>query len=161
LTVRYQVPQYLEVEDRIFGPLTLKQFLFAAGGVGGAYAVWAFLPSPLGIVAAIILGVTAGALGFGQMNGRPFLVMIESMVGYGLSRKLYLWRKKPKPANQAPEAASAASSGIAVPRLSDSKLKDLAWGLDIQETLAGGPGPGHPDATPAGDRVPTIPPGII
>lgn len=160
--MRYQVPQYLEVEDKIFGPLTLKQFLFAAGGLGGAYALWALAPAPFGIVLAIIVGVAAGALGFGQMNGRPFLVMVESMVGYGLSKKLYLWRKKPKPAGAAESANAASDSvGITVPRLSDSKLKDLAWGLDIQETLAGGPGPGHPDATPAGDRVPTIPPGII
>lgn len=155
------MPQYLEVEDQIFGPLTLKQFLFAAGGLGGAYAMWALVPSPFGIVLAILVGVFAGALGFGQMNGRPFLVMIESMVGYSLSRKLYLWRKKPKPVGEAAPEEAAAAPAVSVPRLSDSKLRDLGWGLDIQERLAGGPGPGHPDATPAGDRVPTIPPGII
>ncbi len=156
--VRYQVPQYLEVEDRIFGPLTLKQFLFAAGGAGGAYALWSLLPTPLNIIGAILVGVAAGALGFGQMNGRPFLVMVESMVSYGFSKKLYLWKKRPKTVAQKQEEA-AAPTGIAVPRLSDSKLKDLAWGLDLQETLGRVEAPNEDRPGRVGTL--TIPPGII
>lgn len=157
--MRYQVPQYLEVEDRIFGPLTLKQFLFAAGGAGGAYALWSLLPTPLNIIGAILVGVAAGALGFGQMNGRPFLVMVESMVSYGFSRKLYLWRKRPKASAAKESDAGAAPTGIAVPRLSDSKLKDLAWGLDLQETLGRVEAPN--EDRPGRVGTPTIPPGII
>jgi hypothetical protein len=157
--VRYQVPQYLEVEDRIFGPLTLKQFLFAAGGAGGAYAFWSLLPNPINIIGAILVVAAAGALGFGQMNGRPFLVMIESMVTYGLSRKLYLWRKRPKAPVAQGASEKEAPAGIAVPRLSDSKLKDLAWGLDLQETLGRAEAPN--EDRPGRPRKPTVPAGII
>jgi hypothetical protein len=157
--VRYQVPQYLEVEDRIFGPFTLRQFLFAAGGLGGAYALWSLLPFPIGAILGLLVGAFGAALGFGKVNGRPFLVMIESMVAYGFAKKLYLWKKVPKPVSQAAEVAAQPAS--TVPRLSDSKLKELAWGLDINENLAAG---SQIDIEPnpnSSQRVPTLPPGII
>lgn len=157
--MRYQVPQYLEVEDKIFGPLTLKQFLFAAGGLGGAYALWSTLPSPIGAIFGILVAVLGAALGFGQMNGRPFLVMVESMVAFAFSKKLFLWKKVPHAAEKG-DAEESASLAPAIPRLSESKLKSLAWGLDIQESLTAKikareeePGSGH--------RVPTIPPGLF
>ena len=160
--MRYQLPQYLEVEDRIFGPFTLKQFLFVGGGVGGAYAAWAILPSPLGVIAAILIVGLCGALGFGQMNGRPFLSMVENMVSYAFARKLYLWKKVPHAVDPKKEAEAPAAA-IAVPRLSDSRLKDLAWGLDLQETLASGAGPAPSNEPPktSSQRVPTIPAGIV
>ncbi len=49
-----KLPQYLDVEDRIFGPFTLRQFLFAGGGLGGAYALWTILPSPFGVIAGLL-----------------------------------------------------------------------------------------------------------
>ncbi|TSC61742.1 MAG: SsrA-binding protein, partial [Parcubacteria group bacterium Athens0416_74] len=32
--MQFQVPQFIEVEDKIVGPLTFKQFVFIAGGLG-------------------------------------------------------------------------------------------------------------------------------
>ncbi len=155
------MPQYLEVEDKIFGPFTLKQFLFAAGGAGGVYALWVALPQPLGFIGAAIVGLSAAALGFGQMNGRPFLVMIESMISYAFSRKLYLWRKKPHAAEEE-KGATTAGTAVTVPRLSDSKLKELSWGLDIQETISSRDAAAAEPSAP-GDRrrTPTLPPGIL
>lgn len=138
--MRHQVPQYLEVEDRIFGPLTLKQFIFAVGGAGGAYLSWATVPSPWGYVLAAAIGIAAAGLGFGSMNGRPFLVTLEAAFRYSMTRKFYLWRREPKSdeANAADIAALAGQGAAPVPRLSDSRLKTLAWGLDIHEALSGG-----------------------
>lgn len=158
--MRYQVPQYLEVEDKIFGPLTLKQFLFAAGGLGGAYALWSVLPSPIGAIVGILLAVFSAALGFGQMNGRPFLVMIESMISYTFSKKLFLWKKVPHPIAEKAGEASGESSAPVIPRLSESKLKSLAWGLDIQESLTSKIESREP-APNTSHQIPTIPPGVF
>src|SRR3989344_2665997 len=35
--MEYQVPQFIEVEDKIIGPLTLKQFIYLAGEAGFSY----------------------------------------------------------------------------------------------------------------------------
>ena len=42
--MQFQVPQFIEVEDKIFGPLTFKQFVYVAGGAGLAYLVWRVSP---------------------------------------------------------------------------------------------------------------------
>jgi len=42
--MQYQVPQFIEIEDKIFGPLTLKQFLYLAGGGGLCLLFFTLLP---------------------------------------------------------------------------------------------------------------------
>ena len=32
--MRFEVPQFVDIEDKIFGPLTFKQFIYIAGGAG-------------------------------------------------------------------------------------------------------------------------------
>jgi len=133
--MRYQVPQFIEVEDKIFGPLTLKQFIYLIGGVGLSFVLWRLLP--LVIALFFILPVLAGsvALAFYKVNNRPLIGMVEYAVGYLLGNKLYLWEnKKVTPKKSVPQDAQKKSL-VYVPKLSESKLKDLAWSLDIKENL--------------------------
>lgn len=135
--MQFQVPQFIEVEDKIFGPLTFKQFVFIAGGFGMAYVLWRVLP--LYLAAPLILGVggLAAALAFFQFNGRPFILALENGFYYFLRSKLYLWNNTPKKAAaKAPIAASQRE--VYIPKLSDSRLHELAWSLDIKERIAGG-----------------------
>ena len=137
--MQFQVPQFIEVEDKIFGPLTFKQFVYCAGGAGGAYLVYRVLP--LFIAGPLILGVggLAAALAFMEWNGRPFIVALENAFYYLTRSKLYLWnneRKQKKTA--AKNVPVAASSQVYIPKLSDSKLHELAWSLDIKERIAAG-----------------------
>ncbi|MDO8510424.1 MAG: hypothetical protein Q7S15_02260 [bacterium] len=48
--------------------------------------------------------------------------------------RLYIWQKvEKKVAQKKAEAVEAQRSPIFVPRLSESKLKELTWSLDIHE----------------------------
>ncbi|NCT02072.1 PrgI family protein, partial [Candidatus Parcubacteria bacterium] len=38
--MRFEVPQFIEVEDKIFGPLTWRQFLYLSGGLGMAVVIF-------------------------------------------------------------------------------------------------------------------------
>ena len=42
--MQFKVPQFLEIEDKIFGPFTFKQFVYVAGGAGAAFIAWTYLP---------------------------------------------------------------------------------------------------------------------
>lgn len=137
--MQFQVPQFIEVEDKIFGPLTFKQFIYILGGLGGAYIFYRVLP--LFIAGPLIIGVggLAAALAFFQFNGRPFILGLESAFYYSLHSKLYLWNNERKhDIASAVKTVSPQSSEVYVPKLSDSKLHDLAWSLDIQEKIAAG-----------------------
>ena len=134
--MRYQVPQFIEVEDKIFGPLTKKQFIYLAGGAGLSFIIYKFLSSfLLSIIPVVIIMSFSIALAFYKINNKPFINVVEAAFKYYTSAKLFLWKKVPneKADNAIQEAKEYA--GIMVPKISDSKLKDLTWSLDIKESM--------------------------
>ena len=140
--MQFQVPQFIEVEDKIFGPLTFKQFLFMGGGLSTAYVFWRILPIYIaGPLMAGIVGLAA-ALAFMQYNGRLFIQAMESAFYFAIRSKLYLWNNERKLVEASAATMAPGSMGdMYVPKLSESKLHDLAWSLDVQERIAAGVAP--------------------
>ena len=137
--MRFQVPQFIEVEDKIFGSLTLKQFIYLAGGGGLSFMVYIFINNLFIALLPIsaIMGISA-ALAFYKVNKKPFVAVLESAFKYYLGTKLYIWKKsekvQPKDMQTAIKNAKNYAS-VMVPKISDSKLKDLTWSLDIKESM--------------------------
>jgi hypothetical protein len=87
---------------------------------------------PILAVAGIALSLT-----FYRPNNKPFINMIEAGFKYFTQNKLYIWKKhQEKPARNTPGLAIArgnkneAMEGLGL-KLSGSKLRDLAWSLDV------------------------------
>lgn len=135
--MQFQVPQFIEVEDKIFGPLTLKQFLYLAGGAGAIIALYIYIPYKIIAILLIIpIAAFSLALAFYKINNRPFIDAVQSFFYYSIGDKLYLWKKADKkPVSQLDEQVLQAKSLLSVPKISESKLKDLTWSLDIKESL--------------------------
>lgn len=133
--MQYQVPQFIEIEDKIFGPLTIKQFIYLAGGAGLSYLVYSLINEyvPFWLVVILIIPIIgfAIALAFYKVNGKTFINVVESAVKYYIGSKLYIWKKGERPVVQQ-ENPNTQNSSI-LPKLADSKLKDLAWNLDISD----------------------------
>jgi hypothetical protein len=91
--MQFQVPQYIEVEDKIIGPLTLKQFLYLAAGGGILFMLWFLVELWLFIIMAIIIGFICAALAFYKVNGRPLIAFLGSIMTYFKKPKLYIWKK--------------------------------------------------------------------
>ncbi len=137
--MRFQVPQFIEVEDKIFGPLTARQFVYLVGGIGFLVAMWIILPLWLAI---LIGGPVAGfgiALAFLKINERPFITILESAFMYVIRTKLYIWQKKKVGVPSAGDIILASDTAEDptkyVPAATGSKIKDLAWSLDIHESI--------------------------
>jgi hypothetical protein len=92
--MRFEVPQFIEVEDKIVGPLTWKQFIYLAGGAGMLIILFLSLPFVLFAIIGVPLGALSGFLAFHRINNRPFSVFLESFVNYMRKGKLYLWQRK-------------------------------------------------------------------
>ena len=161
ISMQYQVPQFIDVEDKIFGPFTFKQFIYMLGGIALSYVLYRFIPSLIFSAVPIIIVLTfSAALAFYRVNNRPFINVLESAFRYGVGSKLYLWKKddknqtammaeKMKTAEkekkngtqkdgQLAQIGAQKYAGVTVPKVSQSKLKDLAWNLDIQERINSG-----------------------
>jgi hypothetical protein len=129
--MEYQVPQFIEVEDKIFGPLSLKQFIYLAGGLGLCAIILLSLPFFIGILLAIPVALLSGALAFYKINNKNFVDMVEAAVTFYTKERLFLWKKEPKadaPAVQASVAPPPEKRG-----LTRGKLRELAWSLDIKD----------------------------
>ena len=136
--MQFQVPQFIEIEDTIFGPLTFRQFVYVAGGSGIALIAWRLLPF---IIAVPIIGAAVGlgvALAFVKYNDRPLIDMFEHAFYYLLGAKLYLWDNSRKSSASASENITQqvkADRALGLPQLSESKLHELAWSLDIKDRM--------------------------
>ncbi|HET8574629.1 MAG TPA: PrgI family protein [Candidatus Paceibacterota bacterium] len=138
--MQYQVPQFIEVEDKLFGPLTFKQFVYIGGCLGLAYTSHVYVPYVGNFLAlgAVGLGV---CLAFVKVNNKPFIYVMEAFFKYLFHAKLYVWRKVPKKKEQAVEKVEKVAPEH-VPTLNGSSLKDLAWSLDIHDRSMEGVGEG-------------------
>jgi len=130
--MQFQVPQFIEVEDKIIGQFSWKQFIYMLGGVGISYIIYKIVPLFLGIFLIIPVLSIAGALTFVKVNGRPFISVLESWINYVLGSKLYVW-KKPVPKKKDIEKNIEITNDtlLNLPKISRSKLKDISWSLDV------------------------------
>jgi hypothetical protein len=92
--MRFEVPQFIEVEDKVVGPLTWRQFIYLAGGIGILIVIWFSMPLIGFVILGIPLGALAGFLAFHRINNRPFSLFLESFVSYWRKGRLYLWKKE-------------------------------------------------------------------
>jgi hypothetical protein len=133
--MQFQVPQFIEIEDKIFGPLTLKEFIYLAGGIGLSVVIYLYIPYKiLSIPLILVVEAFSLSLAFYKTNGKPFINTVESAFYYFLGSRLYIWKKvKKTPAKKPEDIVKEAKRTLTIPKLSESKLKDLTWSLDINE----------------------------
>jgi hypothetical protein len=133
--MRFQVPQFIEVESKIFGPLTFKQFIYLVGGAGVIFLLYVFLPFWLMVIPSLVVAGFSLALAFYKVNNRPFISIVENALKFFSSSRLYLWKKvQPNPKDlQDVKNPERQPEEIYIPKLTQGKLKDLAWSLDIKK----------------------------
>jgi hypothetical protein len=91
--MRYKVPQNIDMPDRILGPLTMLQFVYAVVGGGAAYVAFMALPYPLSYVTAILIGLLTLAIVFLKVNERPFTHFLLSLLQFITIPKQRTWHK--------------------------------------------------------------------
>lgn len=131
--MQFKVPQFLEIEDKIFGPFTFRQFVYMAGGAGICFMLYRILGLWIGMVPIALIAAFSLALAFYKPNDKPFIEMVQSVIRFGFQNKLYIWQKAKA------ESADKEKQNIAdeyltrqnESRLNRSKLRDLAWSLDV------------------------------
>jgi len=91
--MQFKVPQKIDIEDRILGPLTMVQFVYAVLGAGGGYLMLSTFPSPINFVLAIPIFILTFCITFVKINGRSFGLFLRNLLAYSLNPKTRLWHK--------------------------------------------------------------------
>lgn len=132
--MRFEVPQFINIPDKLFGPFTFKQALYLVGGGGIVFVLYKTLPLSFAVLLGIPVAAFALALVFYKPNGREFIHMVESFLLYSFSFKFYLWRQRdPEPGAQQVTQIHEAfpEEGALPPESKKQNISDLAWSLDI------------------------------
>ena len=132
--MQFKVPQFLDIEDKIFGPFTFKEFVYLAGGAGLCFVLYKALGLILGAIPILAVAGFAIALARYRPNNKPFINMIEAGFNYLMQNKLYIWKRRKNKIDQNKQMKQTLNEGGNPEnriRLGGNKLRDLAWSLDV------------------------------
>lgn len=130
--MEYQVPQFIEVENKIFGPFTLVQFIYLAGGIGLSVILVLYIGLFFGVLLSIPVMMLSLALAFYKVNNRSFTDLLSAGFSFYTKGRLYLWKREEKAVQQnVPIKVVKRAEKLAI---DSGKLKELAWSLDIKNS---------------------------
>lgn len=134
--MKFRVPQFIDMEDKVIGPLTLKQFGYIVGAGGISFIIWTFIP--FHFLAVLIIAPVAGlflALAFVKYNNRSFGEFLESAFNYYTGAKIYTW-KQPTPEVSTQEThidqiVADTTKQMIISKTNRDRIHDLSLGLDV------------------------------
>ncbi len=91
---RFVAPQFIDVEDKIIGPITTRQFiLMIIGGIVIFLAYKIFDMMAFILISVIVFGLVV-LFGFVKINGRRFSKYMGSMIEALRRPRLRVWHKQ-------------------------------------------------------------------
>ncbi|MBI2448264.1 PrgI family protein [Candidatus Microgenomates bacterium] len=142
----YKIPQNIDIEDKIFGPFTLKQFLYMVGGGAITYVLYLAIASTnflLFIILALPVVTLSFALIFVKINERPFLDFLLFFTAFTIEPKIKTWQKSVRVKNMVTQSvveSEESKKGIARQAASgiiESRLAELATIMDTHGAVGG------------------------
>ena len=89
----FQVPQFIDIEDKIIGPLSLRQFLILVGTAALVFLSFKVLEVWLWIIVGGLIGALGLALAFLKINGQNFSRVAVNFLRYMINPRLYVWQR--------------------------------------------------------------------
>jgi len=89
----FSVPQFIDIEDKIVGPLTAKQLGWLAAGAVILLFCYGLFDQSAFVISAIIVGLIFGSLAFYRPYNQPLIKFIISSVMFATRPKRYLWHR--------------------------------------------------------------------
>ncbi len=90
---QFVVPQFIDVEDKILGPVTTRQFAIMMVDALVMFIVYKLLSLPLAILTDAILLVSGLVLSFVRINGQPFHFFLLNVVQTWKRPRVRVWNK--------------------------------------------------------------------
>jgi hypothetical protein len=122
--MQFQVPQFIETEDKIVGPFTLKQFIFVAAAVGLSLMLYFLVVPWLWLILSLpIVGIGIG-FAFIKIEGRSLPAVAAAALRYLWKPQTYVWQPKE-------------AMGDKGQRTKDKGQRPATAGITLEEVLSG------------------------
>ncbi len=127
---KFIVPQFIDKEDQILGPITVRQFLIMLVSAFLIFIFYKLLAFPYFIASAILIAAIGGTFGFMKINGQPFHVFFINALQTLTRPALRVWDKTYNDAEIRAFLAVAPSAPVKVTPHKEhppsSRLRDLS-----------------------------------
>lgn len=94
--MQYKVPQKIDLEDKVIGPLTIKQFIWLLAGGMVDYFIFTTFKGLFGWFLVFVATILALAFAFVKIEEQPFSYLATNFFSFILSPKIRLWNKGTK-----------------------------------------------------------------
>ncbi|MFA6391732.1 MAG: PrgI family protein [Patescibacteria group bacterium] len=131
--MRFVVPQFIEVEDKIIGPISVRQFIIFLVAFGIIFIEYQVLGFITFIFAALFMFGLAGIVAFAKINGQPFHYFFLNILYTIRKPKIKIWSKEVvSGASKISHKNSIKTAVVVAPKMAvtNSKLTRLSLVVD-------------------------------
>lgn len=126
---KFIVPQFIDKEDQILGPITVRQFLISLGTVFTVFIESRLFAFAYFIMIGLLTLAVGATFGFVKINGQPFHIFFVNFLQTSTRPKLRVWDKRPLDAELRawikPQALTVVQKTERKERPPSSRLRDL------------------------------------
>jgi hypothetical protein len=127
---QFVVPQFIDVEAKIIGPLTVRQFLTFLAGAGLIFLVFKLATFWIAAIEGLFIFALTGTFAFLKINGRPFHYFLLNMLQTLRRPVLKVWNKNVFVAVKKEEKKIEPPKPIIKKHLTASRLSELSLVVD-------------------------------
>jgi hypothetical protein len=140
---QFTVPQFIDVEDKIIGPVTARQFVIILVGSGVLFLAYSTLDFGMFLAVLLIVASFVILFGFIKVNGMPFHFFLLNFVQTTLRPNKRIWdneigridvKAETELLEKKPEAAPAPKEKV----YSSTRLAELSLIVDTQGAYLSG-----------------------
>ena len=134
--MRFQVPQFIEHEAKVIGPLTFRQFIYVGVPAAISFFMYFLAPFSVFIMIATVTGGIGIILAFFKVEGRSLPGFLMGAIGFLIKPKHYTWKKgeeieqNQQINNKQPKQSVKPEENLKLHQ--DSKIKTLATRVETK-----------------------------
>jgi len=139
---QFTVPQFIDVEDKIIGPITTRQFVIILICAMASAVAYRLADFALFLILAFSFFIIGGVIAFLKINGRPFHYFLLNFIQTIKKPKIRVWNHHLSKTNKEliDQKIEPAKQVIVAPRLrpyTKSKLAELSLVVDTGGAFQG------------------------
>jgi hypothetical protein len=134
---QYTVPQFIDVEAKIIGPITTRQFLIFLGAALIIFISYKIFDFGLFLTIAIIVFLLAGTFAFLKINGRPFHYFVLNLIQTLKKPGLRVWNHQSSSFEEKENKEVKFEETIVNKKLNEAQLEELSLIIDTKGKYKG------------------------
>ncbi|MAF25537.1 hypothetical protein CL634_08205 [bacterium] len=91
---QFVVPQFIDIEDKIIGAVTVRQFIILLVGGGLSFIAYKLSDLSLFILEVVLIMGISGVIAFIKINGRPIHYFFLNFFQTSRMPRLQIWQKR-------------------------------------------------------------------